>query len=114
MITTPLGPGYEFDRIRAIAAAIDDVIGPIGDDVAPVPMGEGQIVVSTDTSVEGVHFRRPWLTAEEIGWRATASAVSDLAAAGAIPAGVAVAMVVPPEATACHECPGVPGTQVAA
>ena len=99
MITTPMGPGYEFDRIRAIAAAIDDVIGPIGDDAAPVPMGEGQLVVSTDASVENVHFRRPWLTAEEIGWRATAGAISDLAAAGAIPAGVTVAMVVPPEGT---------------
>ncbi len=99
MITTSMGPGYEFDRIRAIAAAIHDVIGPIGDDAAPVPMGDGQLVVSTDASVEGVHFRRPWLTAEEIGWRATASAVSDLAAAGAMPAGVTVAMVVPPEGT---------------
>ena len=99
MITTAMGPGYEFDRIRAIAAAIDDVIGPIGDDAAPVPLGDGQLVVSTDASVENVHFRRPWLTAEEIGWRATASAVSDLAAAGATPAGITVAMVVPPEGT---------------
>jgi thiamine-monophosphate kinase len=99
MIATPMGPGHEFDRIRAIAAAIGDVLGPIGDDTAPVPMGEGQLVVSTDASVENVHFRRPWLTAEEIGWRATASAVSDLAAAGAVPAGVTVAMIVPPEGT---------------
>lgn len=99
MSRTPMGPGYEFDRIRAIASAIGDVLGPIGDDTAPVPMGVGQLVVSTDASVENVHFRRPWLTAEEIGWRATASAMSDLAAAGAVPAGVTVAMIVPPEGT---------------
>jgi thiamine-monophosphate kinase len=94
-----MGPGQEFDRIRAIASAIGDVLGPIGDDTAPMPSGVGQLVVSTDASVENVHFRRPWLTAEDIGWRATASAMSDLAAAGAVPAGITVAMVVPPEGT---------------
>lgn len=99
MSPTPMGPGFEFDRIRAIASAIGDVLGPIGDDTAPVPSGVGQLVVSTDASVENVHFRRPWLTAEDIGWRATASAMSDLAAAGAVPAGITVAMVVPPEGT---------------
>jgi thiamine-monophosphate kinase len=51
--------------------------------------------VSTDLSVEGVHFRTDWLTMPEIGWRATAAALSDLAAVGANPLGVLVALGVP-------------------
>lgn len=90
-----MGPGGEFDRIRAIVAALGDAAGPIGGDTAPVPSGPGTLVVSTDASVDEVHFRRDWLTPEEIGWRATASALSDLAAAGAAPAGVTVALTLP-------------------
>ncbi len=51
--------------------------------------------MSTDTSVEGVHFRREWLSPEEIGWRATTAALSDLAAMGAKPLGVLLALSVP-------------------
>ena len=53
---------------------------------------------STDASVEGVHFRRAWLSLEEIGWRAAAAALSDLAAEGAEPAGLLVALTVPADA----------------
>jgi len=90
-----MGPGREFDRIRGIVAALGAAAGPIGDDTAPVPPGAGTLVVSTDASVDGVHFRRDWLTPEEIGWRATASALSDLAAAAAVPAGMTVALTLP-------------------
>jgi thiamine-monophosphate kinase len=62
--------------------------------VLDVPAGE-RLVVSTDSTVEGVHFRRPWLTPEEIGWRATHAALSDLAAMGAAPLGVLLALTVP-------------------
>lgn len=90
-----LGSGGEFDRIRAIAEALGAAAGPLGDDTAPIPAGEGTLVVSTDVSVEEVHFRRTWLTLEEIGWRATASALSDIAAAAAAPAGVTIALTLP-------------------
>jgi thiamine-monophosphate kinase len=63
--------------------------------VLDVPPGE-RLVVSTDTSVEDVHFRRAWLTPEEIGWRATAGALSDLAAMAARPLAVVWAATVPP------------------
>jgi thiamine-monophosphate kinase len=53
-------------------------------------------VVSTDASVEDVHFRRAWLTPAEIGWRATTSALSDLAAMAARPRAVVVAITLPP------------------
>ncbi len=94
-VAFPLGEGAEFDRIRAIAEALGDAAGPLGDDTACVPEGEGTLVVSTDVSVENVHFKREWLRPVEIGWRATSAALSDLAAAAALPAGVTVALTVP-------------------
>jgi len=98
MTQVPLGTGGEFDRVRAIAAALDGVLGPIGDDTAVIPDGDGTLVVSIDASVEDVHFRRGWLTLEEVGWRATAGALSDLAAAAANPVGLVAAIVVPRKA----------------
>jgi thiamine-monophosphate kinase len=99
-MTTPLGPGPEFDRIRRIAGELGNSSADLGDDAAVIPDGDGSLVVSTDASVEGVHFRREWLTLEEIGWRAAAAALSDLAAMGARPVGVLAALAVPQSASA--------------
>ncbi|MDX1494606.1 MAG: thiamine-phosphate kinase [Longimicrobiales bacterium] len=97
-----LGAGKEFDLIRRFvyAGAGDDVaVGP-GDDIAVGPGDDAAVlrdgwVVTTDLSVEGVHFRREWLTDEEVGWRAAAVALSDLAARAATPVAVLVSMAVP-------------------
>jgi thiamine-monophosphate kinase len=91
-----LGPGAEFDAVRAMVERWGPHARGIGDDAAilDVPAGE-RLVVSTDATVEEVHFRRPWLTAEEIGWRATSAALSDLAAMGSRPLGVLVTLTVP-------------------
>lgn len=99
-MTTPLGPGPEFDRIRNIARELEGRSADLGDDAAVIPDGDGALVISTDASVEGVHFRTEWLTLEEIGWRAAAAALSDLAAMGARPAGVLAALAVPGSAAA--------------
>lgn len=98
MTHTPLGPGPEFDRIRAIASVLGADAGRLGDDCALVSLAEGTLALSIDVSVEGVHFRREWLSLEEIGWRAAAAALSDLAAEGAGADGVLVALTVPPGA----------------
>ena len=91
-----LGPGPEFDRVRAILAALgENGAAPSGDDCAILEIGGKHLAVSTDISVEGVHFRTEWLSPPEIGWRATAAALSDLAAEGATPLGVVVALGVP-------------------
>jgi len=92
----PLGPGAEFDAIRTLLAAWGPRARGIGDDgaVLDVPPGS-KLVVSTDTTVEHVHFRREWLTPEGIGWRATMAALSDLAAMAAAPLGVLLALTVP-------------------
>lgn len=91
-----LGPGPEFDLIRALLARWGERARGIGDDAAliDVPAGE-RLVVSTDASVEHVHFRRDWLTPREIGYRATAAALSDLAACAATPLGVLVTLAIP-------------------
>jgi len=94
-----LGPGREFDRVRRIAAALGPRATGLGDDCAVLAAAETLLVASTDVSVEGVHFDRAWLSLEEIGWRATAAALSDLAADGADAAGVLVALTVPSDAT---------------
>jgi thiamine-monophosphate kinase len=94
--STPLGPGREFDVIRTLLGRWGDRARGVGDDAAilDVPPGES-LVVSTDSSVEDRHFRRAWLSPEEIGFRATAAALSDLAAMGAAPLGIIIAMAVP-------------------
>jgi thiamine-monophosphate kinase len=66
-------------------------VGP-GDDAAVL---EGGWVVTTDLSVEDVHFRRSWLSDQEIGYRAAAAALSDLAAMAATPVGVLVSLAAP-------------------
>ncbi len=90
-----LGPGREFDLIRSIAAALGPAATGLGDDCALVPVGTSTLAASVDCSIEGVHFRSEWLTAEEIGWRATAAALSDLAADGAKPLGVLISLALP-------------------
>jgi thiamine-monophosphate kinase len=91
-----LGPGAEFDAVRGLLAQWGTSAIGIGDDgaVLDVPAGS-RLVVSTDSTVEEVHFRASWLTPEEIGWRATMAALSDLAAMGAAPLGVLLALTVP-------------------
>ncbi len=90
-----LGPGPEFDRIRKIAQVLGDQGAGLGDDCGLVREGEEFIAFSTDVSVEGVHFRRDWIGPEEVGWRATAAALSDLAAEGAEPIGLLCAVTMP-------------------
>ncbi|GJG87733.1 thiamine-monophosphate kinase [Gemmatimonadetes bacterium T265] len=93
---TRVGPGREFDAIRTLLARWGDRARGVGDDAAVLDVSPGaRLVVSTDASVEGVHFRRAWFTPAEIGWRAAASALSDLAAMAARPLGVLLAASVP-------------------
>src|SRR5437763_11705443 len=87
-----LGPGAEFDLIRRMRERWGALAVGIGDDasVLRVPRGE-QLVVSTDSAMQDVHFRREWLSLREIGCRAVTAALSDLAAMAAAPSGVLIA-----------------------
>jgi thiamine-monophosphate kinase len=58
----------------------------MGDDCAILrPQRSSEVVVTTDLMLEGVHFRRDWHTAEQVGHRCLARGLSDLAAMGARP-----------------------------
>jgi thiamine-monophosphate kinase len=68
----------------------------IGDDCAVLqPQADMDWVITTDTQVEDVHFRRAWLTPYQIGWRAMAVNLSDIAAMGAQPFGALAALALP-------------------
>jgi thiamine-monophosphate kinase len=97
-IAASLGPGGEFDIIRAMAARWGARAVGLGDDAAvmSVPRGDS-LVASVDTAIEGRHFRREWLSPRDIGRRAINAALSDLAAMAATPLGVLVALAVPTE-----------------
>jgi thiamine-monophosphate kinase len=70
-------------------------VRPSGDDAAVV-RARPYAVTSVDAMVEGVHFRLGPATPEDVGHRALAAALSDLAAMGAEPGEAYVALVVPP------------------
>jgi thiamine-monophosphate kinase len=95
--------GGEFDQLRAIFARLGSAAAGLGDDCALIPVGGTTMALSIDASLEGVHFRTDWLSFEEIGWRAAGAALSDLAAAGAVPIGVLVSLGVPDAGGAAQE-----------
>ncbi|HET6679781.1 MAG TPA: thiamine-phosphate kinase [Gemmatimonadaceae bacterium] len=91
-----LGGGREFDLIRALVERWGRSAVGIGDDASVLaPPASGALVVSTDATVEDVHFRRAWLTPRELGYRACTAALSDLAAMAATPMGMLLAITLP-------------------
>ena len=93
----PPGDQHELSLIAALPrrAAPRLEVG-IGDDAAVVRAGGARAVVSTDAMVEGTHFAWDWATPFDAGWRATAAALSDLAAMRAAPGEVYLALTVAP------------------
>jgi thiamine-monophosphate kinase len=72
------------------------ILRAIGDDAAVLAPSAEPLVWTVDAAVEGVHFRRAWLTLRDLGFRATMAAASDLAAMGARPIALLSALVLPP------------------
>lgn len=86
--------------IAAIAAALERPAASrvqrwVGDDCAVV-RADGVQVVSVDVMVDGTHFVLGDSSPEDVGWRALAGALSDVAAMGAQPGEAYLAVVVPP------------------
>ena len=84
-------------RIRRRGARAPGVVVGVGDDAAVLRSNAREdLVVTTDSLVEGSHFERRWFTGRELGWRLAAVNLSDIAAMGAQPRYGLVSLVIPP------------------
>lgn len=102
MTSTELGSSTgigELALIEAIRGALsvrsERVVRWIGDDCAIVRAG-GACAVSTDVMVDGTHFRLGQASPEDVGWRALAGALSDIAAMGGEAGEAYLSIVLPP------------------
>lgn len=88
----------EFGLIDRVTARLtygkSCLLGP-GDDAAVVAAPDRRVVASTDVLVEGRHFRRDWSSARDVGHRAAAANLADIAAMGATPTALLVALCIP-------------------
>jgi thiamine-monophosphate kinase len=80
-----------FPRLPQAQSAI---LGP-GDDAAVLAAPDGRFVVTTDMMIHGPDFRLAWSSAHDLGWKAAASNLADVAAMGAVPTGLVVALAAP-------------------
>jgi thiamine-monophosphate kinase len=88
----------EFGLIGALAAGLPrgghTVVG-IGDDAAVLTTPDGRVVATTDLLLEGLHFRRDWSDPADIGGKAAAQNLADVAAMGAVPVALLVGFAAP-------------------
>ncbi|QZQ54232.1 thiamine-phosphate kinase [Curtobacterium sp. TC1] len=91
-----LGELAVLDRITSRLPTGSPILGP-GDDCAVVAAPDGRFVVTTDMMVHGPDFRWAWSSPEDVGWKAAATNLSDVAAMGAAPSGLVIALAAPQE-----------------
>ncbi|NUP77423.1 MAG: thiamine-phosphate kinase [Nonomuraea sp.] len=88
----------EFGVVNRIAARLPQgegvMLGP-GDDAAMVAAPDGRVVVSTDLLIESRHFRREWSSGHDVGRKAAAQNLADIAAMGAVPTSIVVGLGIP-------------------
>ena len=101
MVTADEGTLHELGEFGLIDRVASDLsghpgvsIGP-GDDAAVVDAPSGSVVVSVDLLVEGVHFRRDWSSAVDVGRKAAARSLADIVAMGARPTALVVGFAAP-------------------
>lgn len=83
--------------LRSILARIGPspaIVGP-GDDAAVLSVPDGRVVATVDTLVHGPDFRLAWSSAADLGWKAAAVNLADIAAMGARPTALLVALALP-------------------
>ena len=99
--SVPLSELQLIERIRRHAKPGARVAGAritkaIGDDCAVLEMTAGyETLVTTDFSLEGVHFRRDWHPAEVVGHRCLTRGLSDIAAMGGEPVAAFLSLALP-------------------
>lgn len=93
-----LGDVSEGTILRAILARTSSgshtILGP-GDDAAVIATPSGSVVATTDTLVHGPDFRLAWSSGYDLGWKSAAVNLADVAAMGARPTALLVALAVP-------------------
>jgi thiamine-monophosphate kinase len=119
--------------IQRIGRRVAEVFGAptgsqrwVGDDAAVLETPEADLVMTVDSTVEGVHVSLDLMSLEDVGWRAMSRAMSDVAAMGSAPRFALVSVCLPPtcavdelyegllDAAASYACPIVGGDLVAA
>lgn len=83
------------EAIRRVVGTGPGVLTGIGDDAAVLTPGRGEVVVTADVLVDGVHFASSNINARDLGAKAVAVNVSDLAAMGASPRWATCTLVMP-------------------
>jgi thiamine-monophosphate kinase len=78
-----------------LPVATAQLLGP-GDDSAVISAPDGRFVVTTDMMIQGPDFRLAWSTPHDLGWKAAATNLSDVAAMGATPTALVVGIAAPP------------------
>jgi thiamine-monophosphate kinase len=93
----PFAERLLISRIRGQARRRRGLAAGIGDDCAilQIPAGH-QTLITTDFSLEGVHFRREWHPPEAVGHRCLARGLSDVAAMGGTPVAAFLSLALPP------------------
>ncbi len=91
-----LSEGAILRRILERLHSSTAIIGP-GDDAAVLAVPDGRMVATVDTLVHGPDFRLAWSTAYDLGWKAAAVNLADIAAMGARPTALLVALAMPDE-----------------
>lgn len=93
-----LGEVGELDALKRIfprlPSAAAELIGP-GDDAAVLAAPDKRMVITTDMMIHGPDFRLAWSRPYDLGWKAAATNLSDIAAMGAVPSGLVVAIAAP-------------------
>ncbi len=95
----PLPEKQLISRIRALKTSRNRALAAgIGDDCAVLRVPRGrEALVTTDFSLEGVHFRREWHPAEVVGHRCLTRGLSDIAAMGGEPIAAFLSLALPPD-----------------
>ena len=94
----PLGEFELIERLRSmVPGGGAGVVLGIGDDTAILRAGT-TVLATCDVQVEGVHFTRETCAPADVGWRALAVNLSDVAAMGGVPRHALVSLLIPPSA----------------
>jgi len=92
----PVGEKELISRIRRQVGTRRGIIVGIGDDCAVLRLPPGhEALVTTDFSLEGIHFRREWHPPESIGLRCLTRGLSDIAAMGGLPIAAFLSLALP-------------------